>query len=190
MCVCVLWKVWEHREKPRQAGQRHRHPNRWRRSRSRPLPFLRVSPRVLAAPSYCVEVRHLFYCALHWVNWWKAGRPSRRGISSCSSTKSLLLLFVKAPERSQHIQLLPRHTRTYMFVRREKKKGALWRVLKLGALGGPPSCSASALWPCRPKPPHRPTQRALCPAGWQAKCLWNVSAACFWARVCVCVCAR
>lgn len=23
-----------------------------------------------------------------------------------------------------------------------------------------------------------PTQRALCAAGWQAKCLWNVSAAC------------
>lgn len=32
--------------------------------------------------------------------------------------------------------------------------------------------------PAGSAPLHGPTQRALCAAGWQAKCLWNVSAAC------------
>lgn len=62
---------------------------------------------------------------------------------------------------SSSVQLL-----TYM----QRKGSGLFTSL-LG-LGDPPSCSASALCSCGFSSP----QRALCAAGWQAKCLWNVSA--------------
>lgn len=46
-----------------------------------------------------------------------------------------------------------------------------------------PRAPPKAPGPKFPAPLPGPTQRALCAAGWQAKCLWNVSAA-HW--VCVC----
>lgn len=130
-----------------------------------PHPFLPVKvgllEEVLAASPLCVQVRHLFHCAVYWVEWSKAGRPISTPVPAALAWKVLNSLFVPpCPEKrnksaclesmqdwSRHIILLtPLFHQHTCFHRWEKICGMFMSVSRPSS---PPSCSASALRPPR-----------------------------------------